>query len=350
MSDNGTRIYDSLDIATNSGYRIEVYEKPISPGTEAFINAMTEETRKQLETPIDVKSEADYNRVVSMIKANKANMKKRDALYDDCNGLVNIVHNALSDSFSPLVKGQKELEAMLKEKATKYQVETERAAAIETAEKKKKAEEEARIVRDAAAKKAEEERRRAEALAKQRREEIEQKQAAIRKKAEEEEKRRQLEQKRKEEEERKKAATDAEEAAKIDEEIERISQEEVSVEEVVKKLEDEVVSRADQVKILGRQEYEAKTKAHNLDIHSKTYTKQPEMNLIRPVGKVAGVCHPRRIRHKLIDLTLKKVPDYWIKKTLDDEKVKDAIKVQGLDLKIPGVEIYEEVGMSSTSS
>lgn len=340
-------VYDVLDRKTRTGFMVDTYKGSAVPSNILMvIIALGKEAEAALKLPIELQNDADYARIVSEMKTNKSREAKLEVLKASLLEPVELVKEDIVTCFNPIKEKHIVLETRQKEALKEYKEKKELELAKEQEEKQKKADEEAAKIREELAEKAKEEEKNTKALTEQRR--IEMQKAKELKLKEEKDKENALivAQKLKDEEAKRAAAKDLAEKEEIQREVDRLAKEKTTAEDIAKKIAEEVTNQDNVVRVVAREEFDSKMKAKKLDTCSKTYTVKPEMTITKPVPNIAGVAYRIYLKYRTVNKA--EVPEYW--KKIDDEKVKAALKVQGRELQIPGIEIYEKTEVSSSKN
>lgn len=345
FGDENNRVFDVLDKVTDTGIYIEVGSQFIPVATENTLTAIEIDTDIFLETQIKVENAADYDTGVRAIRTLKSNLGIVKVEKNNLREPAKTIDSAIVDRFNPLEQKIERAINLQKDANTEFKVKHDRALEEERAEKQKKADEEAAKVKKAMKDVAEENKKKKELLVEQRKAEQEKEKSLERERIEKQKAARILAQQKKDEEAKKAITVDPVEMKKIEQQIVKICEEKNAVDEIVKKIEVEVKDQSKKIRSIAREEIDTNNLVKTLESNSETYTVKPEETVIKPLPPLHRVSHPRRIKHRVVDPTI--VPDYYKKTIIDEEKIKDAVRQHGLDTQIPGVEVYEEIGMST---
>ena len=345
--ENGEMIFDTLDRNTQTGFMVDAYRDNAVPSNILIVlKALGQEADRSLSLPIKLESDDDYARLASELKTNKSRDAKLDEHEEYLLEPLEMIRKHILTCFYPIKEKYVVLIKREKDALKEYKQKKELEVVKEQDENQKKADDEAVKVREELTKKAEEQNRESKTLEEKKKIELEKARELKIKEDEEKENARIAAQKLKDEEAKREAAKDLAEKEEIQREVDRLAKEKTTAEDIAKKIAEEVTNQDNVIKVIAKEEIQSKRKAKRLDTCSKTYTVKPEMTITKFAPKIAGIVYRTYLKYRIVNKP--DVPDYW--KMIDDEKVKAALKVQGRELQIPGIEIYEETGVSSSKN
>lgn len=334
-----------VSIEDTMGYRIEVGTDILPTDIRSAVN----DINVWLEQCKDLKivSKNDYIVMCDRLKIVKGfnddidnykriMLKPVDSLKDKINGALN-----------PIKQNCGHTESCMKEMMIDWNTKIKRKRDDERADKLREAREEEIVIKKELEAKAIKERRNADILEARKNIEIEKRKELDTKKIEAE--RNALQITEQIEEAKKEIVKDSSNAEEIGKEIGTLEKLKCTIEHTIKNIETDVSNVNNQIKLISVEEFDIMEKVQKLTVEKDTLIIAPDRLLTEKVPKISGIVYAKLLKYRTIDINM--VPKEWtnVVITVNDKKVREALKLKGKNLNIPGIEVYEEDNLRSPS-
>lgn len=135
----------------------------------------------------------------------------------------------------------------------------------------------------------------------------------------------------------------------IEKEIDILERQKSAIDDTIKNIVTDLGNVNNNIMSISKEETAIKINVRKLVVEKDALIIAPGLLLTEKVPKINGIVHAKLLKYRTIDINL--VPQEWTKVviTVDDKKVREAIKLKGKNLKIPGIEVYEEDSLRSSS-
>lgn len=335
-----------LDTENNNGFRIDVCKNVLPTNIREDIDVIKkflEECKKA-----DIKNNDDYINVADKIKTVKSVRNRLIGHENTCLKPVNDLAIKLVGEFDPLRNGCDEVEHYLKNISVSFDTETENRRRVEKIEaEKRRKEKQDKQDKEIEAEKLKKEKE-AEELRKQKEAEIKKKEELERKIVEKEKEvicvAKKIECVKKE------IVSKPDDAKKLEDEVKALSEKKDAVTETIEKINKCVDDKCEAINIIAAEEMATKKKVSALIIEKNSKKVPLEKLATAKIPKIDGTNIARYVKYKCVNLAI--VPKEYVIMTivLDEKKVRETVKLEGMNTKIPGIEVYEEKIMRSTEN
>lgn len=326
------------------GYRIEIGIDVLPTDIRSSINNMN----VWLEQHKDLKivSKDDYIGMANKLKVVKRFSNK----IEDCeNGLlkpIDDLRNKIIGEFRPIKQNRNYTESCMKMTMINWSAEMQRKRNEEKAEKLKKAKEEEAIIKKVLQEESIEEHTKVDLLEAQKKTEVEKRRDLEIKKIEGDKKVLQITKQIGEAKE--KVNKDSSNAEEIGKEIETLEGQKNIIEDTIKNIETDLYNVKGNIKTISKKEAVINIYARKLAVEKDALVIAPGQPLTERVPKVNGIVYAKLLKYRITDINL--VPKEWtnVVITVDDKKVREALRLKGKNLNIPGIDVYEEDSLRSS--
>lgn len=334
-----------VNIVDMKGYHIDVGIDVIPTETRSTLN----EINKYLDRCRDMKiaSNDDFIAMSDELKKVKSIIIK----IEYCHGImlkpVNGLKNKIDGVFKPISHDANYTKSCMDMLILDWKADVTRKRNEEKVENARKAKEEEDKLKKELDIQAFEEKKKADTFEIQRKAKIEDRKEFERKKIEEQRNACQITNKI--ECAKKEIEKDPSKAEDIGKEIGILERQKNIAEEVIKKIDTDVGNVKNDIKLISAEEMNRKRRAQKLITEKDALVVAPKKPLTEKVPKINGVTFAKYIKYRIIDIN--QVPKEYtnVSIVVDDNKVREAVRLKGMNLQIPGIEIYEEEIVRSSS-